>query len=229
MRQLERLHVTDKVGLVGIAAKTRVTAAFFVDTAAGAAVVVVGRIHRAAVGQAEQLLDHRMVERMRVALLKVAAPAAANQQRVAGEHHRLITQHIAHAAVGVAGRGAGFQLDAVDAEALAGLQRQVDVLGVDHRRRGNLAAGFLLQQPGGGDVVGVGVGVDHQFQRQAQLLQQRQVAGALLEHRVDQQGLAAGRVRQQVGIGRGSSIEQLTKEHGHLAAVQLRSIQYIKK
>ena len=60
--------------------------------------------------QAEHLRVHVVVQRARVPLLEVGAPAAAHQQSIAREH-RAAGQHEAHAAASVARRGANLQLE----------------------------------------------------------------------------------------------------------------------
>ncbi len=65
---------------------------------------------RAALGQRKDLAAHRAEQRLRVALLKVRAAAAADQQRIAGKGHRAVVEHIRHAAAGVARGCAGLQV-----------------------------------------------------------------------------------------------------------------------
>jgi len=94
------------------------------------------------------------------------------------------------------------------------LQRQVDVFGPCRSRQTDGAAGGLVHQPAAGDVVGVGMGVDARHQGDAKFLNQREITGVLLEHRVDQHALATGRVGQQIGVGAGIGVKQLAKEQG---------------
>ena len=63
-------------------------------------------------------------------------------------------------------------------------------------------------------MIGVGVGVDHQRQGQAQLLQQRQVATGLAENRVNEQSLALLLVCEQIRVGRRAAVEKLSENHG---------------
>jgi len=62
-------------------------------------------------------------------------------------------------------------------------------------------------------VVGVLVGVEGVLQGEAELAQQRQIPLVLLEHGVDEQRLAAHRIGEQVRVGGGLGVEELSKEH----------------
>jgi hypothetical protein len=61
-------------------------------------------------------------------------------------------------------------------------------------------------------VVGVHVGVEAGDQLDAQFTDQGQVAAVLLEHRIDQQALAAGGIGQQIGERAGLGVKQLAKQ-----------------
>ena len=69
------------------APKSRVPGALLADRADPALIIVVAGIDQCVVGQAEDLVVHRLVERHRAAALEVGPPAAVDQQGVAG-HHR---------------------------------------------------------------------------------------------------------------------------------------------
>ena len=45
---------------------------------------------------------------------------------------------------------------------------------------------------------------------------QLQIAVDLLQHRIDDQRLAAGAAGQQIGVGAGNAVEQLAEDHGSL-------------
>lgn len=64
--------------------------------------------------QAKDLGVHILIETLGTALLEIGAPATTDQQRVPGEHTALLLDDVAHAAVGVAGRGQ--RIDRVSAE-----------------------------------------------------------------------------------------------------------------
>ena len=191
----------DKIGFVGVTADPGVELLFLANAAAGATLVVMGRIHRTIIRQAEQLFGNGVEQRAGVALLEVAAAAAADQQGVAGEDHGLVGQHITHATVGMARSGTGLQFDTLHTKALTMVQGQVDMFCLNHPGRGDLAAGVLFEQPGGGDVIGMGMGVDHQLQVQVEFTQERQIALHLFIDRVDQQRFAALLIGQQIAVG----------------------------
>jgi hypothetical protein len=70
-----------------------------------------------------------------------------------------------------------------------------------------------FEQRRAGDVVGMHVRFEREFELQAQFLDQRRVAPRVLEHRVDQHRLARERIGEQVGVGGGLRIEQLAENH----------------
>ena len=71
---------------------------------------------------------------------------------------------------------------------------------------------LLLQQPRTGDVIGVHVRFERGNERELELAQQRSVATRLFEYRIDENGLAAARIAEQIGVGRGLRIEQLAED-----------------
>src|SRR5678816_704592 len=93
MWQIEIFHETDKVALIGSAADSRIMRPFFGDRRHGATAVVVAGKNQAVVGQSENLLSDRAIERAGVALLEIAAAGPANQQTVARERHAVVVGH----------------------------------------------------------------------------------------------------------------------------------------
>ena len=62
-------------------------------------------------------------------------------------------------------------------------------------------------------MIGVEMGVHRLHQAQLKLVQELRVALNAVQHGIDDQRLAPGVARQQVGIGAGNRIEQLAKDH----------------
>ena len=85
VRQIEPGHDGDKRLERAFAAESRVARPLLADRRHAALLVVVRREDEAVVGQREELVVHAAVERHRVAVLEIGAPAAVDQQRVAGE------------------------------------------------------------------------------------------------------------------------------------------------
>ena len=173
----------------------------------------VGQLHVLHVAR-EVALGDRAPEGVGIALLEVAAAAAAHQQGVAAEGHRLVVEHDSDAAIGVAGGAAHLQMATAEAEAVAVLQGLGDVRGAGGGGQGDGRSGVLMHQPAVGDVVGVDVGVEAGHQVDAQLADQREIALVLLEHRIDQHPHAGGHIGQQVGEGAGGGVEELAEEQG---------------
>src|SRR5581483_11218215 len=71
------------------------------------------------------------------------------------------------------------------------------------------------------DVVGMQMGVDRLDQLEVQLLQQLAIAVRLLQHGIEDQRLAAGTAREQVGIGAGNAVEKLAEDHGGCGVLNL--------
>jgi len=110
MRQPQILHVEGEIGLAGLAAEARIETPFLADAGHRQAAVIMRRIEQAIVRQGEDLLLHRAVHRLRVALLEIGPPAAPDQEAIAGERHAAIVEHIGQAAIGMAGRPAHLQV-----------------------------------------------------------------------------------------------------------------------
>src|SRR3546814_12119702 len=87
------------------------------------------------------------------------------------------------------------------------------MLGAYYFRRCDLAAGFLLEQPSGSDVVCMSMGVYRQHQLQAQFVDQCKVASHLIKYRINQQRLAVDFIGKQVGVGGRGGVEQLPENH----------------
>jgi hypothetical protein len=86
VRQAEVVHETDEVRFAVRGAEARVEGALLADAAREAPRVIVGGDRRRTRRQREQPVVHRSIEPMRVPLLEVGAPGAADHQRIAREH-----------------------------------------------------------------------------------------------------------------------------------------------
>jgi len=58
------------------------------------------------------------------------------------------------------------------------------------------------------------MGVDSLHQLEVEFAQQLAIAVDLFQHRIEDQRLAAGAAGQQIAVGAGHAVEQLTKDHG---------------
>ena len=82
----------------------------------------------------------------------------------------------------------------------------------------------VAQRAEPGDVVGVQVRVDRLDQLQVELADQLQVAVDLLQHRIDDQRLAAAPAGEQIAVGAGDAVEQLAEDHGGLADLEIPNL-----
>jgi hypothetical protein len=76
------------------------------------------------------------------------------------------------------------------------------------------AAGTLPQPPGPGDVIGVDVGLERVPEGQTELGEQLEVAIDLVADRIDQGRLERLPIGDQVGVGAGLRVEELSEDHG---------------
>ena len=198
--------------------QARIVALLLADRADRVAFVVVRREHHRFVGQAQQAVEDRLVLRARIAVLEIGAAGAADQQRVAGEHP--VRHDEAVGIVGMAGRIGDIEADALDAEPVAvgdAHRHHVDAGLLAHHGD---AARPVAQRAEAGDVIGVQMRIDRLHQLQVELADELQVAIDLLQHRIDDQRLAAAAGRKQVGVGAGRRVEQLAEDHDHLLRAQ---------
>ena len=196
--QVEAVHqrhiVVDRFHL-----QARIERLLLADSGDRVALVVVRRKHQRVVRQPQQLVEDRVVLRARIAVLEIGAAGAADQQRVAGEHP------VAHAEavgiVGVAGRIEHVEREPLDLDRVAlgdAHGHDVDARLLAHHGD---AVGAVAQRPEPGDVIGVQVRVDRLDQLQIELAHELQVAIDLLEHRIDDQRLAAAPAGEEVAVG----------------------------
>jgi hypothetical protein len=74
--------------------------------------------------------------------------------------------------------------------------------------------GAVAQRAEPGDVIGVQVGIDGLDQLDVELTDELEIALHLVEHRVDDQRLAAAPAGEQIGVGARYGIEKLAEDHG---------------
>ncbi len=151
----------------------------------------------------------------RVALLEIGPPAATNEQAITGKGHALVVEHESGAAIGMAGRGNRRDMAIAESQRLAVREVYIRTLRPGALRQGDPAAEPLLQQPGPGHVVSMDMGFEAHDEAQAELLDQGDLARHLLEHRIDEDCLAACTIGKQIGVGRALLVEQLA-EYQHV-------------
>ncbi len=213
VRQVELAHEVD-VLVDGLHLQAWVEALLLADGRDRLALVVVGRVDQRLLGQLEKLVEQRVVLRPCAAVLEIRAARAADEQRVAGEH--AILHQEAVAVVGVAGRIEHVESEALDADRVAlgnAHGHDIDAGLLAHHRD---AVGMIAQRAEGSDVIGVDVGVDGLDELQVEFAHELEIAVDLLEHRIDDQRLAALAAGEKVAVGARGGIEKLTEEHGGL-------------
>ena len=116
----------------------------------------------------------------------------------------------------MAGGVGDIQADALDAQPVAvGDAHRHDIDAGLLAHHGD-AARAVAQRAEAGDVVGVQVGIDRLHQLQVQFADELEVAIDLLQDGIDDQRLAATAGGEQVGVGAGRRLEQLTKDQNRL-------------
>ena len=189
-------HVPGKIGEIDRFSETRVVQLFFHHRGHGHAAIVVPRVEKALVRQGEYLVVHGTEKCGRAAALKIGAARTADQQAVAGERHAFIVEHKSHATGRMPGRGARLEAASAEFDALPRNQHAVGAGRATRARDANHGAGARAQCRGAGDVVRMHVGIEHRRKREFQVGNEGQVAPHVLEHRIDDQGLARGLVGQ---------------------------------
>ena len=107
---------------------------------------------------------------------------------------------------------------------IAMLEKQIRALGAAGGGKRDTAAQAPLKEPRASHMIGVHMGLQSPIQTQPQFIDQRRVAPYLFKHRIDQQGLAADRITQQVGVGRGLRIEKLPEDQHYPSLSKARKI-----
>ena len=201
---------------VGVAnLKARIEAPLLADGADGVALIVVRGKDQRLLGEPQEALQ-ALVLGAGIAVLEVGAAGAADQQRVAGEH--AVAEMEAVGIVGVAGRIEHVEAQALDAELVAvgdPHRHDVDLALLAHHGH---AARAVAQRAEAGDVVGVQMRVDRLHQPEVELLHQLEIAVDLLEHRIDDERLAAAPAGENIAIGARDAVEQLPEDHRALPA-----------
>src|SRR3954462_296786 len=113
----------------------------------------------------------------------------------------------------MARRCAGFEVSFSENDLISLLEETVRSLRGARPGHNDFAAEPLAQEPRAGDVVGVHVRLERPLELEAELLDQRHVAARLLEHGIDQDRLARGRIGEEVGVSGRLLIEELPEEH----------------
>ena len=78
--------------------------------------------------------------------------------------------------------------------------------------------GAVAQLAEAGDVIGMQMGVDGLDQLEVELAQQLAIVLGLLQHGIEDQGLAAMAARQQIGVGARNAVEELAEYHADHAS-----------
>ena len=219
VRQFQIVHQLD-IFLGRAHLQPRIVALLLADGGDGIAFVIVGRKHHGFVGQFQQPAEDGFVLRPGAAVLEVGAAGAADQQRIAGED--AVAHQIAVGIVGMAGRVHHVETETLDHHLVAVGDPHRHHVGFALLAHDGDAMGAVAQLAQSGDVVGVQMGIDRLDQPQVELPEQLAVAVDLLQHRIEDQRLAAGAAGQQIAVGPGNTVEQLAKDHGRLLSYSSR-------
>src|ERR1035437_10667059 len=94
---------------------------------------------------------------MRAALLEIGAPAAADQQAIAGEGRALVIQNEGQASVGMARGCTDFNITLAELDRVAVLEQPVSASGAACFGKRNATAATQPEKPGAGHMIGVHV------------------------------------------------------------------------
>jgi len=81
--------------------------------------------------------------------------------------------------------------------------------------------GLVAQRAEAGDVIGMQMGVDRLDELEIKLADELKIAIDLLDHRIDDHGLAALSAGEQIGVGAGGLVEQLAEDHGRIPSAKI--------
>ena len=188
-----------------------VEAPLLADRADGVPLVVVTGIHQGLVGQGKELAEERTVLRHRVAALEIGAAGPPDEQGVAGEHP--VVHREAVRIAGVARGVEGAQPDPLDPDRVAVSHAHRDDVDGRLRPHHGDALRAVAKRPHAAHVVGVDMGIEDLGEGEIELAEKGQVALDLLQHRVDDEGLAAGAPGKQVRVAARADVVELAKEH----------------
>jgi hypothetical protein len=195
---------------------------------------VVGGIEEKMVGQSEQPVGQRSVQRARhrldglVALgVEVGASRVADEQGVAGEHEpRLVTAGVVGHEVGVvrgrvAGGGDRLQVGVAQADDLSVGERVMLELDPGALREIGLRAGAGGESGEAGDVVGLQVRLEDGHDRGALCLGRRDVLADEIDMRVDHGERAVRLAPEEIGGAGRVVVQQLSEVHAGLRVVDV--------
>ncbi len=195
-RQVEIVH-DGKELLAGLAGDASVEAPFLADAAHPAPLVVVRRIDEDLLVEREELLGNARPERLRAAVLEVGTSTAADKQSVAGEDP--VAPQVRDASRRMPGGGDRENFLVAEEDHVAVTEQAVVALRMAVPAHRRLRARGLFERVRGGHVIGVHVGLERVLEREAVLAQQAHVALDLLGDRIDQHGLVARVVGDEIG------------------------------
>ena len=183
----------------------RIEALFLADGGDRIALIVMGGKYHGFIRQFQQPAEDRFILRPRAAVLEIGAAGAADQKRIAGKYP--IAHQIAVGIIGMAGRVHHVETEALDRHSVAVADPHRHHVGLALFAHDGDAVGAVAQLAEPGDVVGVQMGVHGLDQPEIQFAQQLAIAIDFLQHRIEDQRLAAGAAGQQIAIGSGDAVE----------------------
>ena len=109
----------------------------------------------------------------------------------------------------------------LDLDAVAFRHAHGDDVGVRLLAHHRDAMGAVAQRAQPGDVVGVQMRVDGLDQLEIELAHELEIAVDLLQHRIDDQRLAAMPAGDEIGVGARNAVEELAEDHRRLRSATL--------
>ena len=124
--------------------------------------------------------------------------------------------------VGVPRRVKHIEAQSLDLDAVAFRHAHGDNVGVRLLAHHCDAMSAVAQRTQSGDMVGVQMRVGGLDQLEIELAHELQIAVDLLQHRIDDQRLAAMPAGDEIGVGAGNAVEELAEDHRRLHSANLR-------
>ena len=224
IRQIEVCHDFPELLRRALLSKSRVALLFLGNAGDAPILVVMGGINQRIVRQCEQFFMDAFIQSIGIAVLKVGAAAAFDQQRIPGEDP--VAEQVSEMSGGMSRRMEWLQLNTAHLKRHALFEANIGTGQAVESRHGYLATDLVFQFACGGNVVCMDMGVHAVGQRQSEPANCGQVTLHRNDYRINQNRPPGFLAAQQVRVGTRQGFKQLAKDHGDSRCV-IPHIRYI--